>query len=200
MTRVQANASTTDLYANIANLQAALQEYHQHASGPLTVPTGVTNAWQQLSLSQLESFNASELMQQNRTNQAHIQYKFTALFYPGSPTPQYTQQMSNESYISISASVMAPTSRGSITLLSSSPEDSPGINLNVFQASIEQCFPLLISHQYYNTTADQFTAIQAFKLIRQLFRAPSLTALTIGPNDGEVSPGPSVQSSADILE
>lgn len=132
MTRVQANASTTDLYADIGNLQAALQEYHQYGSGRLTAPTGVTNSWQQLSVAQLESFNASELIQQNRTNQSHIEYTFTTLFYPGSPTPQYTQQMSNESYISIGASVMAPTSRGKVTLLSSSPEDPPGIDPNVF--------------------------------------------------------------------
>jgi choline dehydrogenase len=42
-------------------------------------------------------------------------------------------------------------------------------------------------------------ATQAFKYLREILAFPGLAALTIGPDNGEISPGAAIQSDEDIL-
>ena len=79
----------------------------------------------------------------------------------------------------IEAALSAPVSRGNVTISSSSVSNPPEINMGWFTDP---------------AGADAQVPIAAFKRIRQAFSTISNT--TLGP---ELSPGPAVQSNADIL-
>lgn len=130
MAKAQASASTTDMSSNIANLEAAQTEYYTNRTGRYTAPSGITNGFQELSNAELESIGAGAVVDANITNQAHIEYLYESIFYPGGPTPFYIEK-GNESYISITASNLAALSRGSVTLQSSSLAAAPVIDPNV---------------------------------------------------------------------
>ena len=79
-------------------------------------------------------------------------------------------------YITISTALDTFTSRGNVTINSTDTNNNPVVN------------PAWLS-----TTADQELAIQAFKRLRQVANATGITT-------GEFSPGPAVQTDAQILE
>lgn len=54
--------------------------------------------------------------------------------------------------------------------------------------------------QYLTTEMDQKLAIYAFRQLRKLLTDPSLQQYALGPDYGEVAPGPSVDSDEEILE
>lgn len=114
-------------------------------------------------------------------NQSQIEYYYETIFYPDYPTPEYTP-LPNESYISLTAGIIAPVSRGNVSIKSCSINDPPQIELN-----------------YYTAEADQNIAVYAFKNLRKVLAQYATYGWTIGPNNGEASPGPSVESDADIL-
>lgn len=80
----------------------------------------------------------------------------------------------------ISATILAPFSRGNITISSSSMLDPPVINMN-----------------WLSDPADGELLIAAFKRCRQAWASPVLVPIKVGP---EVAPREDVQSDADILE
>lgn len=126
--RSQPSTSLDSLVNSFPAFLAAQAEYAENRTGPFTSPGGATYGFQKLSIDELSSLNAIELM--NRTEQAHIEYYYEAAYYPSFPVGQYPPR-SNESYISITAGLLAPVSRGSVTLQSNSIMDAPVIDLNV---------------------------------------------------------------------
>lgn len=116
---------------NLEKIQAAAAEYKANQTGVFTAPIGFTFGFQKLSVDELTSLNATELLS-NRTDQAHIEYYFETEYYPTFPVPAYPPN-SSESYFSVTAGLIAPVSRGSVTLQSNSVNDAPVINLNVSQ-------------------------------------------------------------------
>jgi choline dehydrogenase len=59
--------------------------------------------------------------------------------------------------------------------------------------------PPQIDPQYYNTTEDTALALYSFRKLRQILANYAQYNFTIGPNNGEVSPGANVQSDEEIL-
>ena len=178
--RTQANISYSSLYNDVALLQTAEAEY-QNSRGPLTAPAGPSFGFEKLNASVLAQLDKAGALS-NRQNQSHIEYYYEDIFYPNYLTPGYTP-LPNESYISLTAGLIAPVSRGSVSIKSSSISDSPQINLN-----------------YYTAQTDEAIAVYAFKNLRKvLARYAANFGNTIGPDNGEVSPGATVQSDADIL-
>jgi choline dehydrogenase len=54
--------------------------------------------------------------------------------------------------------------------------------------------------QYFQEETDQKIGVYAFKQLRKILAYPKLAAWGIGPNNGEVVPGATVRSDAEILE
>ena len=165
----------------------------------MTSPSGITNGFLQLSVAELQSLSATDLLQ-TRANQSHLELVWTSSFYPNIPTPQYTPLL-NESYNAVSVSILAPTSRGNVSIQSSNPYDSPVIHLNVTMIP-HPCPEEYVpddTEQYFGTEVDQALGIEGFKRARTIVASPALQEYTIGPFNGEVSPGPSVQTDDDIL-
>ncbi|KAI0584268.1 Choline dehydrogenase [Pyrenophora tritici-repentis] len=174
MARVQDGASTTDMSRNASSLRAAQNLFYTNLTGQYTAPSGVTNGFQKFSEQQLRDMNATAVIDAGLTNQTHVEYLFESVWYPWIPTPFYAPR-GNESYMSLTASSMVQLSRGSITLRSGSMSDLPLVNSN-----------------YYADPTDAAIAIESFKYLRAMLRHPALSQFTIGPNSGEVSPGPAV--------
>ncbi|KAF2131244.1 GMC oxidoreductase [Dothidotthia symphoricarpi CBS 119687] len=174
--------SYSSLYHDYAKLQHATEEY-QDATGPLTAPVGMSWGFESLSSAQLASLNASAIIAQNRSDQAHIEYLYETIFYPNLPTPYYSSKEYNTSYVSFTAAIIAPTSRGSVSVLTNSIADPPQIDPN-----------------YYATPEDQALALYSFKNLRKVLAQYATNFnFTVGPNNGEVAPGMSVQSDEDIM-
>jgi choline dehydrogenase len=171
------SSSYSSLYHDISKLQEATAEF-QSSQGPLTAPVGLSFGFEQIPTNTLSSLGASSLAQ-DRSQQAHVEYLYETIFYPNYPTPQYSPTEYNTSYISVTAALVAPVSRGSVSVKSNSISDPPQIDLN-----------------YFTAPEDQAVAIYAFKNLRKIIE----TFLQYNYTSGEVAPGSSVQTDEEILE
>ena len=153
-------------------------------TGPLTVTDNPSFAFQKIPEDDLRALNATELLE-DRADQAHIEYLFETDYYPPYPGPRLTQYppLITDGFISITAALIAPVSRGSITLQSPLPNDPPVIDPN-----------------YYSAATDRALAIYGFKKARTILADPRLSAFTVGPDNGEVVPGTEVQTDEEILQ
>jgi choline dehydrogenase len=133
--RVNAEASTSQYYNDISKLQQAELEFSQTKSGPFTAPLGTAFGFEQISSTDLASLGYSQDYITMRKNQAHVEYYYESIFYPTRPTPSYPPVL-NESFISITAGLLAPSSKGNVSLQSAQIQDAPTINPNVCIASV----------------------------------------------------------------
>lgn len=169
------------LYSDTSKTQAASAEF-ENSQGPFIAPIGLSFGFEKLSQETLAAIGAVDLLG-DRADQAHVEYFYESIFYPNYPTPQYTPTQFNTSYISLTAGLIAPLSKGSVSIMSNSDSDPPQIDL-----------------QYYSNPADQAIAIYAFKNLRKLLTQFAVTTnFTLGADMGEVSPGSNVASDEDIL-
>jgi choline dehydrogenase-like flavoprotein len=173
-------ASYSSLYHNVAKEQQASQEF-QSAEGPFTAPIGLSFGFEQINASTLSGIGASSLAQE-KPNQAHIEYFYETIYYPNLPNPKYFPTEYNTSYVSMTAGLVSPKSRGSVSVQTNSITNGPQIDLN-----------------YYSDPEDQAVAIYAFKNLRKILAEYAKSGFTIGPDNGEVAPGSGVQSDEDIL-
>jgi choline dehydrogenase len=182
--RTKTSASASQLYNRVDLLQAAEEQYASNASGPLTTPVGPTYGFRKLSSSTLQSLGAKAALD-NRLDQAHIEYLWENIYYPTAPSievPQYPPNK-NESFISLTAALLSPTSRGSVTLLTNSVQDAPVINVNYLEAAVDRKIALFMFHS-----------------LRKVLAQPELAPFTLGPDHGEIAPGADVTDDATILK
>ncbi|KAF7113794.1 hypothetical protein CNMCM5793_004849 [Aspergillus hiratsukae] len=83
-------------------------------------------------------------------------------------------------YASIMGTLVAPTSRGSVTIASGNISEPPLINPN-----------------WLATETDQKMAVAIFKRVREAFQSPAMAPVVIGE---EYFPGPGVQTDEEILD
>lgn len=151
-------------------------EYYKNQSGPFTYPAGYEGFEKLPDRSSLSaSTNASLAFFPSDWPEAG--------YLPIDAYTGYASQPSSETlsdgfnYASIAAVLLAPLSRGNVTIRSADTADLAVVS------------PNWLSHP-----ADVQVAIAAFKRARQIFA--NMADITIGP---EKLPGPAVQSDADIL-
>ena len=176
--RASFNAFTRDLGA----VRAAQAAFFANASGMLTGGPGITNGFQKIPTAELEAAGAGALVAQGLANLSQVEYSFEAGFYPAVPSPFFTPDPEGN-YISLTVSNMVPQSRGAVNVSSSSVYDPPVIHPN-----------------YYADPTDRALALHAFRYLRKILAHPSLAALTVGPDGGEVAPGAMVQSDDDVFD
>ncbi|KAG6354794.1 hypothetical protein INS49_003875 [Diaporthe citri] len=173
MATARPESSTTEMSATVENLQEAQTQFFSNLSGPYTAPSGITNGFKKFSEEEIQALSLTEIVTRNLANQNHIEYLYESVWYPWIPTPFYAPQ-DGESYISLTASSMVQLSRGNVSLRSSSMSDPPVINPNYYTEE---------------TGTDRAVAIESFRDLRRILAHPELSQYTVGPNNGEVSPG-----------
>ena len=163
----------TGTYLSTPSQQAtALQQYYSNASGPYSSAGG------HLSFEKLPSkyrvglsARTVELLDDFPADWPEIEY-ISSGFPSGS---------ANYSTIgSISATLLTPSSRGNVTISSSSISDPPVINLG-----------------WLTDPADGEVLVAAFKRVREAWNSRAIAGVVVGP---EIAPGETVTSDADILK
>ena len=156
---------------NPVNAFAATAEYQQNRTGPLTNTGFDYIAWEKL-----PAANRARLSAQARSDLAQFPSDWPELEYI---VGDGNNPMDDNSYGSIIGALVAPLSRGNVTIRSADTTDLPIFNPNWLAAK-----------------TDQEVAIQAFHRCRAVLNATSLKPVLIGP---EFQPGAKVQTDAEIL-
>ena len=174
LTTFRVDVSTASAVVNDPNPNAAaVTEYLDSASGPLTNADIPVIGWEKLPNSSINTLSGATQKALSTFPADWPQLEYL-------PIGGYLGNVSNfagYNYASIATALITPLSRGNVTLASSSMADPPLINPNWLSAD-----------------ADAEVSIAAFKRQREVWKA--LSNITIG---SEYYPGPQVQSDADIL-
>ena len=160
--------------------EAAIQAYQNSASGPLSVSATGVLGWEKLPLPYRDNLSKNALDTLDSSFPAdwpELEYLPVSgvLGYQGNY--QEADPVDGHNYATIATAVVAPLSRGNITINSTSMLDPPIINPN-----------------WLTDPVDIELAIASFRRQRQIWKG--LGSLTTGP---EKIPGDAVQSDAEIL-
>ncbi|KAK3387979.1 hypothetical protein B0H63DRAFT_167772 [Podospora didyma] len=171
---VQSGVKTPSLASELADpaRQAAiLEQYTSNRAGPLSSAGGYI-AFEKLPAASRLGFSArtTSLLASLPADVPEIEY--LAGSFPGTSNGVTTVG-------DLSAAILNPFSRGSVTISSASIADKPVIDMG-----------------WLTDPADAEVAVAAFKRLRQAWSAPAISPVKVGD---EVTPGASVQTDAQIL-
>jgi choline dehydrogenase-like flavoprotein len=185
--KVQPSTKTfTDLAANPLYLAQQLVNYTVAALGPLTNNVADMLAWERIPSSTLNSIGASAL------NAYPSDWPFLEAFSAPGAVGNFANLLALNAQMGLDGSrfatilmaLVAPQSRGSVTLASADTKDLP-----------------IIDPAWLTSPTDQAVAIYAFKRARQYFAAKAMAPILVGtPALAESLPGASVQTDAQILD
>ncbi|RHZ46918.1 GMC family oxidoreductase [Aspergillus thermomutatus] len=155
-------------------------------NGPLGSPIADFLAWEKIPATHRKSFDKEieddlsrfpsdwpEAEASSSLNQNLAEQTLTYLMVKNQPRDGYQ-------YASILGTLVAPTSRGSVTIASGNISEPPLINPN-----------------WLATETDQRMAVAIFKRVREAFQSRAMAPVVIGE---EYFPGPGVQTDEEILE
>ncbi|KAJ5698802.1 Dehydrogenase patE [Penicillium macrosclerotiorum] len=154
--------------------------YMMYRDGMLTNPSTDYLAFEKLPGDYRSNFSAQDESQLSWFPRywPEVEYLAGSAFVGNFSNP-FAQQPSVGKYASIIASIVAPTSRGNVTIQSAHMADPPVINPN-----------------WLNTETDQKVAVAAYRRIRDTFSTQAMEPILIGP---EYFPGVGYQTDEEIL-
>ncbi|KAE8168081.1 hypothetical protein BDV40DRAFT_295198 [Aspergillus tamarii] len=109
-----------------------------------------------------------------------VEYIAAPLFVGNFSDPITMQPQDGKQYASIIPTLVAPTSRGNVSIISADTDDLPVIHSN-----------------WLTTETDQQVLVAAFKRARDIFRSEAMTPIIVGE---EYFPGKEYQTDSEILE
>ena len=175
------NLQTVSSYINNPDLMAtAIEDYNQHRTNYLTSSGADVISFEKISTLRSSNFSSSmrkDLADAFPDDWPEIEFwSENAWVGPelGSPAPDTTKN-----YASMAMGLIAPMSRGWVSIKSSSMSSPPVIN------------PNWLTHP-----ADQAMAVAAVQRARQYFHTPAMESVVIGE---EAFPGPNVATDSEIL-
>lgn len=180
----QVNLETHSKLTNPLNLAAAAIEYLASSTGMLTNNEVDYLAWEKLPASSRSAMSNSTL-----TSLATFPSDWPELEYLVTDGYQGYQRdlilgekslVTHDQYATIAPVLVAPLSRGNVTIISADTSDLPIINPN-----------------WLSDLADQEVALQGYKRARQFWTSESLRPVIIGD---EAFPGPNVTTDDQIME
>ena len=176
------NVLTASALSNIPNyFNQAFNDFYTKASGALTRVGGYVG-FEKLPMPYRMNLTnqTSSRLDQFPADWPEVEWLAIASFYGYSRNYQTEDPRDGYNYATLVNALVAPLSRGNITIRSASMSDAPVINPNIL-----------------SDKGDIELAIASFKRIRQAWNIFSTYNLTIGE---EYFPGPSVQTNAEILK
>lgn len=176
-----------ETFTKLANDPAYVAEqfagpYSLNQSGPLTNPVSDMLGWEKVPPNMLAKFTpqAQAELAQYPPDWPHIEYISGAGYVGQFDSLILSQPKDGYMYATILATIVAPRSRGNVSIVSSDTNVLPVINPN-----------------WLTSPTDQQVAVAAFKRARQAFAAPALQRIVIGD---EYFPGPDVKTDQQILD
>ncbi|KFY17554.1 hypothetical protein V492_00582 [Pseudogymnoascus sp. VKM F-4246] len=179
--RVQVE-TLTKLANNPAYLLQQISVYLTTGKGPLANNVADFLGWEKVPQDLRSSFTADALAELNAlpADWPEIEYISGAGYIGDWSTLLFGQPKDGYQYATILAALVAPQSRGSVTLASSNASILPIINTPTLQSA-----------------TDQQVAVAAYKRIRQAFASSFMQKIVIGE---EYFPGAKAETDAQILE
>jgi choline dehydrogenase-like flavoprotein len=175
---VPANVVTHNNLANPAVIGAMIEAYNVNRTGLLTNGGGDTLAFEKLPNISLSASTRTDLDNAFPPDWPDVEYlTFDAYFGEADvPAPNDT---TGKSYTSLLAGLTAPFSRGNVSIASNDTSVHP-----------------IISPNWLSDARDIEVLVAAFRRIRAIFSASSITPIITGP---EAYPGLNITSDGDIL-
>ncbi|KAL2042835.1 hypothetical protein N7G274_004595 [Stereocaulon virgatum] len=173
--------TASTLQSSPAAYAAAIQAYLTAATGPLSIPAGGVFGWEKLPDSYRRDLSDGtlEALAQFPADWPEIEWLPAAAYLGTQENHQTADPRDGYNYASMATALIAPLSRGTVSINSTSMLNAP-----------------LIDPNWLTHPADIEVAIAAFKRQRQLWAILSSYNLTIGE---EAYPGLAVQTDAEIL-
>ncbi|KKK20301.1 hypothetical protein ARAM_002426 [Aspergillus rambellii] len=152
-----------------------MEEFNNDATGPLTNPGGDYLGLEKIPQALRANWSAEtvEVLSKLPSDWPEAEYLFL-------PAALFGDTVEGAAYGTALAALVAPQSRGNVTIASSKMSVAPLINPNWFTAQ-----------------ADKDVLLAAFKRVREFFASDAMSSILIGD---EFLPGPSVQTDDEILE
>ncbi|KAL1962130.1 hypothetical protein VTN77DRAFT_534 [Rasamsonia byssochlamydoides] len=177
--RVNLQTATSLSYGD--NLQIAIDQFNTNATGPLTSPGGDYAGLEKLPAEFRANFSAATLqtLAELPEDWPEIEYLVLPSYVGNLESPDDTAPLDGSNYATFCAALVAPASRGNVSIASSRMSDPPLINPN-----------------WLTAPSDLELLTAAFKRVRQAFTSSVLANVTIGD---EFFPGASVQTDEQIL-
>ncbi|KAH7313939.1 glucose-methanol-choline oxidoreductase [Stachybotrys elegans] len=175
----QVNIVTNSAFSNPNVMAQAIEDFNNNARGLLASPGGDYMAMEKIPEDLRAEFSPETIEALSRLPDDWPEISFSV--YPnGIPRDIGEPHIPGANYATLLATIIAPQSRGSISINSTRMADPPLIDLNIFTAQ-----------------ADQEILLAAFKRGRQALQSSAMAPVLIGD---EVLPGLGVQSDEDIHE
>ena len=173
--------TASSLINNPAVAAAAAQLYQEKHTGPLSISAGAVFGWEKFPEAYRRNFTPATLKALDGfpADWPELEWLPISAFLGTQANHQTSDPKDGYNYATIGTALVAPLSRGNVTISSASMNDPPLINPN-----------------WLTDPADVEVAIATFKRQRELWKLLSSYDLTIGP---EAYPGPAVQTDAEIL-
>lgn len=176
------NLVTHSALGNPEYAATAVERYISNRTGALTSTGGDIIAFKkfpQTTLSCVSNKTRASLAA-NPKDWPDVEYFFSDAFTGNGRDFVHDRPQSGTNYVTISAALVAPFSRGNVTLRSPDTSILPMVNLN-----------------YLQDRRDQEVAVAAFRRVRVLAEQSPMRDILIGP---EAYPGSNITSSAHILK
>lgn len=166
-------------------LAKALTDYTIKAEGVLTSNVGEFLGWEKLPEKYRANFSQSTIDALNKFPDDWPEVEFiSGNGYIGTfNLPILQQPLDGKQYATILGGIVAPSSRGNVTISSASTSDHP-----------------LINPAWLSDPADQELAIALFRRIRDVWASDTMTPAVVGSADDEYWPGRGYESDEELLE
>ncbi|KAM0708511.1 hypothetical protein Q7P35_005163 [Cladosporium inversicolor] len=176
-----------DTFTRLANSPlytvAQFIPFSTQQKGPLTNPVCDFLAWEKVPSILRSGFTQQSLdkLSQFPADWPEIEYLSAPGYVGDFSSLPFTQPKDGYQYATIMAALVAPLSRGTVTISSADTDDLP-----------------IVDPKWLTDPADQEVAIAAYKRVRQAFASKAMAAVLADPV--EYFPGPNVKTDAQILE
>jgi choline dehydrogenase len=176
------NIVTHSQLGNHAYIAAAAQSYLVNRTGALTSTGGDIIAFEKFPDDVMRSLRpeTQAALKANPADWPDVEYFFSDAYAGNNKDFTHNIPPTEDNYVSNSAALASPFSRGYVKLANPDTATNPVVNFN-----------------YYKDPRDQDIAIAAFKRIRKLTTQSDMKQILIGP---EAFPGANITSDADILK
>ncbi|KIK59261.1 hypothetical protein GYMLUDRAFT_201857 [Collybiopsis luxurians FD-317 M1] len=173
--------SATRVVNDLQYQQEVLTEWQVNGTGPLSNMNNDFLAWENVPADLRQNFSSDVLqaLESFPSDWPELEYMVAAGFTGDWVAPDQNQPSSGN-YASITAGLVAPLSRGNVTIASADANDHPVFNPN-----------------WLDHPADQAVIVAGYKRVRQLFASASVQKIVDGP---EYYPGTDIATDAEILD
>ena len=176
------NVETASTLQNDPKALAAAKAAYVQARGPLTASAGGVFGWEKFPSAYRQNFSAAtqSALAAFPSDWPELEWLPVSAFLGTQANHQTAAPLDGYNYATMATALIAPLSRGNVSIRSGSMSDTPVINPN-----------------WLTDPADIELAIAAFKRQREFWNMLRNYDLTIGE---EAYPGPAVQTDAEIIQ